>query len=116
MFGLRDTDITEIKEILERFPEVESARIFGSRAKGNYKNGSDVDIALFGKNINFNIVLDISSILNEESSMPYYFDVLDYKSIENKDLVHHIDRIGQLFFKNDNAIKRDWINADKKHF
>ena len=76
------------------FPNVKEAIIFGSRAKGNFKNGSDVDIALKGENINLEIVSNISYRLNEETVLPYKFDVLDYQSINNSKLTEHINRIG----------------------
>jgi len=104
MFGLRDSDISDIIQVLEKFPEVESARIFGSRAKGNYRNGSDVDLAVFGNNISFERIIHISSVLNEETMMPYYFDVLDYYSIENADLVRHIDRIGKIIYSKEKRV------------
>jgi len=104
MFGLRDSDILDIIQVLEKFPEVESARIFGSRAKGNYRNGSDVDLAVFGNNIPFERIIHISSVLNEETVMPYYFDVLDYYSIENADLVRHIDRIGKIIYSKEKRV------------
>jgi len=104
MFGLRDSDILDIIQVLEKFPEVESARIFGSRAKGNYRNGSDVDLAVFGNNISFERIIHISSVLNEETVMPYYFDVLDYYSIENADLVRHIDRIGKIIYSKEKRV------------
>lgn len=99
MFGLRDSDILSIRNILENYPEVENAYIFGSRAKGNFKNGSDVDIAVEGPNIRFDIVLKISGVLNEETMMPYMFDVLDYHSIVNQDLTDHITKNGVLFYQ-----------------
>ncbi|WP_204226487.1 nucleotidyltransferase domain-containing protein [Clostridium botulinum] len=51
MFGLLERDIKYINEVLDKFEEIEKAIIFGSRAMGNYKKGSDVDIAIIGKNV-----------------------------------------------------------------
>lgn len=99
MFGLRDSDILSIRNVLENYPEVEKAYIFGSRAKGNFKNGSDVDIAIEGANVPYDTVVKISGILNEETIMPYMFDVLDYHAINNQDLTDHIDKNGVLFYK-----------------
>lgn len=99
MFGLLDSDIVSIKNVLEKHPEVKQAYIFGSRAKGNYRNGSDVDIALKGDGILFKNVLTISSFLNEETLMPYQFDVLDYAAIQAEHLADHIDRMGILFYE-----------------
>lgn len=93
-FGLLDADIDNIIQVLSKYNKVESALIFGSRAKGNYKNGSDVDIALNGIEIDFDTLAKISYLLNEESAMPYKFDVLNYSSIKEPALTEHIDRVG----------------------
>lgn len=98
MFGLSDSDINEIIALLHENEEVEQAFIFGSRAKGNFKTGSDVDIALKGKDLSFNVVNKISGILNEDTLMPYRFDVLNYHTISNPDLIEHIDRVGKLLY------------------
>lgn len=96
--GLSDAELKEITAVLKRFHSVESAVIFGSRAKGNFRKGSDVDIAIKGKNITFRNVSDINYELNDESSLIYFFDIIDYNSIENVDLREHIDRVGVEFF------------------
>lgn len=105
MFGLKENDILVLNQVLASYPGVTEAYIFGSRAKGNYKNGSDVDIAIKGKNISYDLVLDIATYLNEETLMPYRFDILDYHSINNKELSEHIDRAGILLYKNNHLEK-----------
>ena len=97
-FGLLPSDITAIGEVLEQQTAVESALIFGSRAKGNYRKGSDVDIALKGKDLNYKIINDIAFYLNEETLMPYRFDVLNYHTLGSADLKDHIDRVGVAFY------------------
>ncbi|MCH6200084.1 nucleotidyltransferase domain-containing protein [Aquiflexum sp. LQ15W] len=93
-FGLLERDLEEILSVLEKFPKIEKAIVFGSRAKGNYKNGSDVDIALKGRHLDFETISHVSYLLNEETRMPYKFDVLNYHSIQEQELKNHIDRIG----------------------
>jgi predicted nucleotidyltransferase len=93
-FGLSEQDMDTLKSILSSYPEVDEAIIFGSRSKGNYRNGSDVDIALKGLALNLDIVSQISYILNEETTMPYKFDILNYHTINNKELIDHINRLG----------------------
>jgi predicted nucleotidyltransferase len=105
MFGLKESDILTLTDILVKYPGIGEAYIFGSRAKGNFRNGSDVDIAIKGKNISYDLILDISTYLNEETLMPYRFDILDYDSISNKELSEHIDRAGILFYKNNHFKK-----------
>lgn len=97
-FGLRESDLKAIISIVSEQCEVEYAVIFGSRAKGNYKPGSDIDIALKGEKLTAEITARISYLLNEETNMPYKFDVLNYHSISNHDLVEHIDRVGIVLY------------------
>ncbi len=87
MFGLRDEDIEQIKKILMS-NKIKKAILFGSRAKGNYKVGSDIDIAIEGD------VNKVSYALNEESNLAYFFDVVNIKNIKNSNLIEHIKRVG----------------------
>ena len=73
---------------------MKSALIFGSRAKGNFNNGSDVDIALKGTELDLHTISHISYWLNEETTMPYNFDLLNYDSIQEQALKEHIDGLG----------------------
>jgi len=98
-FGLLDADVETIVNVLSNHPKVENAYIFGSRAKGNFKNGSDVDLAVKGSNLDFDTISQISYFLNEETNMPYKFDVLNYHSITEPDLLVHIDRVGIEVYK-----------------
>jgi len=88
MFGLKENELKEIKDILKR-ENVKTAIIFGSRAKGNFKKGSDVDLAIIGDE------RKISYILNEETFLPYFFDVINLDKISNKNLLSHIKRVGK---------------------
>ncbi|MGG7058087.1 nucleotidyltransferase domain-containing protein [Clostridium tertium] len=63
MFGLLDKDINYIKEALSKFSEIEKGIIFGSRAMGNYKKGSDIDLALIGENITNNILFKVDDYI-----------------------------------------------------
>jgi uncharacterized protein len=97
-FGLLNTDLELIIKALIRQPKVKSASIFGSRAKGSYKTGSDVDIALKGNELDFETLNQLSYWLNEETAMPYKFDLLNYNSIKEPALKEHIDRVGIEFY------------------
>ncbi|MCX8482832.1 MAG: nucleotidyltransferase domain-containing protein, partial [Crocinitomicaceae bacterium] len=63
-FGLLENDMSEIVDVLSQFSSIEKAVLFGSRAKGNFKNGSDIDIAIFGNDLNSDIDYKISYQLN----------------------------------------------------
>lgn len=96
-FGLKDGDIEIIIAILKKYPQIEQALIFGSRAKGNFKSGSDVDIVLKGSV--HDIITEIGFSLNEDSLLPYKFDVLDYNRISKQNLIDHINRVGIIFYE-----------------
>ena len=97
-YGLKKEDTEYIKNKLKEFKEIEKAVIFGSRAKGNYKKTSDVDIAIFGRNIDIDTISRLHAELEELSPMPYMFDIVSFNDIENKDLKEHIERVGKVIY------------------
>ena len=97
-YGLTDRDIKYIIESIKSFSEITEVILFGSRAKGNFKNGSDVDMAIKGENITHNTVTRLSYLLNEEKPLPYYFDIVHYEKINEPKLIEHIDRVGIVFY------------------
>jgi predicted nucleotidyltransferase len=97
-YGLTDRDFAQILAALRQFPQIEESLIFGSRAKGNYKPGSDVDLAVKGKNITYRDVIRLSTRLNEDLPLPYFFDVVHYEALDNPALIAHIDRVGKIIY------------------
>jgi len=95
-FGLTDSERELICDVLRRHPEVASAKIFGSRAKGNSQPASDIDLALWG-NVSAALVATIAGEL-DELPLPYTFDVQAYDIIRHQPLREHIDRVGQVFY------------------
>jgi uncharacterized protein len=91
LFGLSELELKTIINVLKS-NDVKECIIFGSRAKGNYKKGSDIDIAIVGNN------QKISYLLNEETNIPYFFDVIDLDTITNSNLLEHINRVGKVIF------------------
>ena len=98
-FGIPEKSMRLIAGVLERWREVERAAIFGSRSMGNYKNGSDVDIVVYGQDLSAEIVNEISVELNEKLPLPYYFDVVHYESLNHEGLREHIDKVGRMFWE-----------------
>ena len=97
-FGISEKSFRLLTEAFARFPEVEEVLVFGSRAKGNYKMGSDIDLAIKGQNCSHKTAIDIAGYLNEELPIPYYADVVYYKGLKNEALKDHIDRVGKSLF------------------
>lgn len=87
-----------VQRILSDSDAVSEAILFGSRAKGNYQQGSDIDIAIKGEDANLNTISSLSAAF-EESSLIYFVDVILYSNITNPDLKSHIDRVGKTLFK-----------------
>lgn len=98
--GLTTKDQQEILAVFKKFPEIDSVFLFGSRALGNHKSGSDVDLALVGQ-IDFNTVARVKALLEEHSSMPYFFDIIHYNTIENLAFKRHIDEKGVVVYRRD---------------
>ena len=93
MFGLSDIVVDKIQYIFAENARVEKAIVFGSRAKGNYKEGSDIDIAIKGQDLNFDDTLSLLRKL-DELELPYEIDLINYETIKESDLKDHIDRVG----------------------
>ena len=98
-FGLKEFDLDYIISKISDFSEIEKAVIFGSRAKGNYKPGSDIDIAIMGENITFDVLSKLHSLLEEQGPLPYLFDIVDYTHLNHHELKEHIDRIGKVIYE-----------------
>lgn len=100
MFGLSDIVINDLKSVFRQYSNIEEVRIFGSRAKGNYSEGSDIDLALIGEGLTFNTIMDIN-IKIEDLELLYKVDILNYMEKRGTPIGNHIDRVGQLFYKKD---------------
>ena len=97
-FGLKDETFDNVISVLAAHPEIEKAVIYGSRAKGNYKNGSDIDLTLYGEALDFSLLSRISSELYD-LPIPHEVDLSIFTDIKNPDLVDHIRRVGQVFYE-----------------
>jgi predicted nucleotidyltransferase len=97
-YGLNRQTIEQINSVFARYPEVEQALLYGSRAKGTFKNGSDIDLTLKGHGLNLKLINQISNDL-DELLLPYSFDISIFSQISNADLVDHINRFGVVFYE-----------------
>jgi predicted nucleotidyltransferase len=98
-FGLNQKVISSIQKLLARFSEVDKVIIYGSRAKGNYKTGSDIDLTLCGNaQLNLQTMFQIIEEL-DELMLPYSFDISIFDQISDSELIDHINRVGKIFYK-----------------
>lgn len=93
-YGLPTSLISHIQAIAARYPDIEAVILYGSRAKGNYREGSDIDLTLktSGKE-QHNLLLNISHQL-EELDFPYQLDISLFRHLNNPDLIEHIQGVG----------------------
>jgi uncharacterized protein len=96
-FGLNSKTLETIRSILTRNTKIKKAILYGSRAKGNYKPASDIDLALEGSELSLSDLLKIESEL-DESSIPYRVDLCLIHHIDNQELLDHIKRAGKIFY------------------
>lgn len=98
MYGLSDTIIEGLREVFKKHANIDEVIIFGSRAKGTYSEGSDIDLALKGNNISFNQLMDIH-IQIEDLDLLYKVDLVDYNKYAASPVAAHIDSVGKVFYK-----------------
>ncbi len=97
-YGLKEQDIKAIQTVFEKYPTIDEAILYGSRAKGNYRKGSDVDLTLRGRGLDLTTLLKIENQL-DDLLLPYKIDLSIFHKIENPDLIDHINRIGITFYR-----------------
>lgn len=97
LYGLKISTIEQIQSVFAKFPQVEKVILYGSRAKGNYRPGSDIDMTLVGKELTLSISYRIEDML-DDLLLPYKIDISIMQHINNPDLLAHIERVGQVFY------------------
>ncbi len=105
-YGLPSGVVQKITAVLTRYPQVEKATLYGSRAKGNYKNGSDIDLALHGgADLTLRVVYRILDDL-DDLLLPYTIDLSIFHDIVDPDVIDHIQRVGVPFYERETAVKQ----------
>jgi uncharacterized protein len=97
-YGLKEQTIESICGVFARHPLVEKAMLYGSRAMGNFKPGSDIDLTLFGESLT-SLELGIIDEELDDLLLPYQIDLSIFHRIENMDLREHIERVGVVFYR-----------------
>jgi len=96
-FGLSDRDVKTLQDIFKKYPDVKNVFVFGSRAKGTYKQGSDIDLAIMNEWVKDTLICKMKSDF-EDSSLPYTVDLVNYHTLKHPELKNHIDRVGVPLF------------------
>ncbi len=90
--------VEKILAIFALHPEVEKAVLYGSRAKGNFKTGSDIDLSMYGDGLNQTVLLKILNEL-DDLLLPWMIDLSIFRQIDNENLREHIERVGVVFYE-----------------
>ena len=97
-YGLSDNTLNILNSIFSKYPGIKQAILYGSRAKGKYHNGSDIDLSLkTGESFTFTDLLHISGDF-DDSDLPYFVDVSIYDKLSNPELKAHINRVGKVLY------------------
>jgi len=102
-YGLRTTDIENIVSILKSNERITEVKLFGSRAKGTFSTGSDIDIALTGNNLNLNDIIQ-ASLEIDNLFLPYKVDLVIFERIKENELIEHIQRVGRTLYDRQSVI------------
>jgi len=97
-FGLSNTIIEKFVSVFQRYPGITEVVIYGSRAKGNFREGSDIDISLKGQDITEDIRRQVWLDLDDLNT-PFLIDLSVYNSIDSESLKEHIQRVGKIFYR-----------------
>lgn len=82
MCGLKESDINYIIKQIQRNDEIEKASIFGSRAKGTFRENSDIDIVVYGSQISKSLLYKLYELLEENAPYPFFVDIVNYESAD----------------------------------
>ena len=97
--GLSAQTLQKIRDVFFRYPQVEEAVLYGSRARGDYKNGSDIDLTLRGSTeLTHTILSQIANDLDDQQ-LPYTIDLSIFKNIRNPEMIEQIKRVGVALYK-----------------
>lgn len=97
-YGLNEHTIEKICSILANHPAIDKAVLYGSRAKGNFRPGSDIDLSLTGEGLSTKELSKIDSEL-DDLLLPYTIDLLIFNDLDHPKLIEHIERVGIIFYQ-----------------
>lgn len=104
IYGLTERDMRTIQDIFKKYSEITEVRLFGSRAKGNFQHGSDIDLAVMDRGVSSKVISHLAFEF-EESSLPYIVDLINYPTLKHKEFIEHINRVAVIFYKGSKEYK-----------
>jgi predicted nucleotidyltransferase len=98
--GLSSDEMKRLKSVFDTESAVAEVVLYGSRAKGTYRPGSDIDLTIKGANITTGWLMDLSGRI-DDLLLPYEVGLSIFKHIDSPDLIDHINRIGKVVLSNE---------------
>ncbi|MBW2100536.1 MAG: nucleotidyltransferase domain-containing protein, partial [Deltaproteobacteria bacterium] len=98
-YGLSDEQLKIILDFLSKEPAIEEAVLFGSRVMDTFKEASDIDLAIKGDSFDLFMANSLKSRLEDETNIPFFFDIIAYKSIKSEELKQHIRDKGVVIYR-----------------
>lgn len=95
MYGLKVEEFEILQKSFKKFPSIKKVVLYGSRAMGNFKKGSDIDIVLFGEGLKDKLFYIYDEL---EENLPYFIDIDIYDNITNEKLKEHIKKVGKTIY------------------
>lgn len=95
--GLGVATLVALQDVFTRHPEIEQVLLYGSRAKGTQRKGSDIDLTLLGDELDYRLLTRIETEI-DDLLLPYTVDLSLFRQIDNPDLIEHISRVGLIFY------------------
>jgi len=114
-FGLSQSTIGRIQAVFSRYPQLEKVVLYGSRAKGNYRNGSDIDLTLCGgKDLTLKV---LGKIMHEMDDLllPYTMDLSLFACIGDREVIEHIQRVGITFYEKHQPLYMQGTKGHESH-
>jgi predicted nucleotidyltransferase len=97
-FGLSERVVERVTDVFKRHSDIEKVIIYGSRAKGTFRTGSDIDLTLLGEPLAPSLLSVVASELDALNT-PYLFDLSIFSELTSQDLIEHVERVGQVFYQ-----------------
>jgi predicted nucleotidyltransferase len=104
--GLPAAAVAKIQGILATFPAIEQATLYGSRALGRHRPGSDIDLTLAGDGLDGRTLARLDGAL-DDLLLPWRFDLSVQSSLQSPELIDHIQRVGTLFYRRSDYRRSD---------
>ncbi|MDX5371393.1 MAG: nucleotidyltransferase domain-containing protein [Pseudomonadaceae bacterium] len=97
-YGLPESAIAQLRAVFAGWPQISRVWLYGSRAKGNYRPGSDIDLTIDADELSLGQVLAIENQI-DDLLLPWMVDLSLRQDIDNPALLEHIQRVGRIFYE-----------------